>query len=58
MAVPSASVAKVLWRASVCAGTARRPRINIFAILHSRFNFMLVGTQRAVRDVAHVELKQ
>lgn len=55
MAVPSASVAKVLWGASVCAGTARRPRINIFAILHSRFNFMLVGTQRAVRDVAHVE---
>jgi hypothetical protein len=52
---PPQDVAKVMWRVPQRAGTARQPGARIFALSHSRLNFMPVGTQRAVRDVSHVE---
>ena len=48
-------VVRVLWRAKGWAGTARPRPLRIFAIAHSRFNFMQIGTQRAVRDMVFVE---
>ncbi len=49
------SVVRVLPWAWNGAGTARRPGLDIFAIPHSRLNFMQLGTQRTACDVAHVE---
>jgi hypothetical protein len=52
--VPPQSVGRVLWRARLCAGTARPRRMNIFAIHHIALNYVPRYT-KAVRDVAHVE---
>jgi hypothetical protein len=41
--------------AKVTAGTARLRPLRIFAIAHSRLNFMRAGTHMAVREVARVE---
>jgi hypothetical protein len=54
--VPPQSVVKVLWRGPQSAGTARRPRVNVFAIFRIALNLVRISTQRRCADGPEADL--
>jgi hypothetical protein len=53
---PYAIELQVLWRARQSAGTARRPRVNIFANVRSSLNYVPFGTQRRCAEMGEKQV--